>query len=296
MSKTPIDVGTEAGRSYCLDLDETSTNIAPVLAYDISTFPLRHIYYGYFKAGRKHFTQRDKPVSLYQIFYTHKGCGRCIIDGREYMLKPGTIALMDFNVGHRYETYGDSWEYEWVNFTDQRVNAYYNIINPEGFTVYDLDENTEIPTLLNDISHSICLLNLKSYLHCTYLVFHLLDAFARLASSQQEQRFPRNHSRITKAMQYIDSHYMEKLTLDTLAEVALLSKYYFTHTFTLQVGISPYKYINSVRLTHARALLDNTTMSIEEIGWQVGYGGAKNFIRAFKKATGHSPNHYRNHE
>lgn len=295
MSKTPIDVGTEAGRSYCLDLDDTSINIAPVLAYDISTLPLRHIYYGYFKAGRKHFTQRDKPVSLYQIFYTHKGCGRCIIDGREYMLKPGTIALMDFKVWHRYETYGDSWEYEWVNFSDQWVGSYQHIINPEGFTVYDLDENTEIPTLFSDISRSIRLLSLKSYLHCAYLVFHLLDAFAQLASSQQEQRLPRSHSRITNAMQYIDSHYAEKLTLDTLAEVAFLSKYYFTRTFTLQVGISPYKYINSVRLTHAKALLDNTALSIEEIGWQVGFGGAKNFIRAFKRATGHSPNDYRNH-
>ena len=123
----------------------------------------------------------------------------------------------------------------------------------------------------------------------------MLDALIQLVSAQQAQRLPHNYSHIRDAIQYIDTHYADKLTINALAEVALLSKYYFIHTFTLQAGISPYRYINGVRLTHAKALLDQTTLSIEEIGWQVGYGGAKNFIRAFKKAIGYSPNDYRKH-
>lgn len=211
MKGMPIDVGTEEGRSHCLDLDSTSVKIAPVLTYDTSALPLQNINYGYFKAGPRHFTQRDKPVPLYQIFYTHSGCGRCIIDRREFFFKPGTIALMDFKIQHRYETYGDSWEYEWVNFYDQWVRDYYNTINPEGFTVYDLDENTEIPALLSELQQSIRLLSRKSYLHCAYLVFHMLDALIQLVSAQQAQRLPHNYSHIRDAIQYIDTHYADNV-------------------------------------------------------------------------------------
>lgn len=294
MAASTIDVGTEEGRSQCLNLDDTSVNISPVLACDTSTLTFQRISYGYFKAGPEHFTQRDKPHGLYQVFHTHKGCGRCIIDGREYILKPGTIALMDFGVCHRYETAGDVWEYEWVNFSSKWVTHFYQIINPDGFIVYDLDNSTELTSVLGEIGACIGVLTLKSYVHCSALVFRLLDAFAQYASSRQVQHLPHNHSRISDVIKYIDDHYAEKLTLESLAEIAYLSKYYFLRTFVAQVGLSPYQYINSVRLTRAKALLDNTTMSVEEIGWAVGYGGAKNFIRSFKNATGQTPKQYRN--
>ena len=86
---------------------------------------------------------------------------------------------------------------------------------------------------------------------------------------------------------------MQRLSLDEIAQMSYLSKYYFARAFRQYMGITPYEYLTSVRLSHAKGLLISSSLSVDEIGYRTGFGGAKNFIRQFRQSMGMTPGEYR---
>lgn len=288
-----LEIGPEAGRTYNLDLKDGSINCTPMLIRSTESLPIPEYSYGYFLAGPQHYTQRGSACRLYQVFITHKGKGRFLMDGKEYIAGPNTIALLDLQQPHRYETAGDLWEYEWVNFRGSSCGHYNGMINPDGFTIYDLQEDLTLMSLMQDIRASVTHIGLMEFVQTGTRILCLLDAFCSFVAHHQQLHLPNCHENVMSTVQYIDEHYMEKLTLDMLADMAFLSKYYFTRAFSRYKGMTPYKYLSTVRLSHARQLLLTTSLTIDEIGWRVGYGGSKNLIRAFSLATGTTPAQYR---
>lgn len=292
-NESPVTLKHEKGRTYCLDLAKDSINVTPMLDYPVQSLPIYNMTYGYFKAGSQHYTQRSLSLQLYQVFITHKGAGRFIIDKKEYTMPAGSIAFLNLGTPHRYETKGDLWEYEWVNFWGYGLDAYYSTINPEGFAIYDLNGDQTIPSLMKEIYEGTFLVSLKSYMHMGFKILQLLDELSQFVANIQ-QRSSSHQCNLSAAIRYADENYMNSITIQDLADAASLSKYYFIRAFNRQIGITPYKYINSIRLSKAKQLLISTNMTVDEIGWSVGYEGAQNLIHAFKQATGTTPNQYRN--
>ena len=113
-----ISLVREAGLTYNLDLRENSVNCEVQLDAQRRNFVMSDSCYGYYYAGPQHFTQRiDNACLRHQVFLTHSGRGRILLDGQEYIAEPDTVALLNLAHDHRYETLGDHWDYEWVNFT-----------------------------------------------------------------------------------------------------------------------------------------------------------------------------------
>lgn len=289
-----FNLSSEAGRTYRLDLLEGSVNYSLSLGSKESYLPISDSCYGYYYSGPQHFTQRmDNACHRYQIFITHSGRGRFLIDGQEYIAAPDTIAFLNLAHAHRYETLGDHWDYEWVNFTAPFCEYYDSQINPTGFTIYDLHGNTRFPELMHDIRMNILHSGIHEAMQVSVRTLELLDALCSMANAYQHQQLPDCYENVLATIEYIDDHYMENITLEQLSELAHLSKFYYTRVFTSYKGITPYKYLTNVRLNHARSLILSTPLSIDKIGWQVGYGGSRNLIRAFKQATGVTPDKYR---
>lgn len=92
---------------------------------------------------------------------------------------------------------------------------------------------------------------------------------------------------------YIDEHYKENLTLDTLASLSNVSKYYLVHAFTAEYDISPINYMISRRVEEAKHLLKNHDYSLALISHTVGFSSPSYFSQTFKRLTGMSPNEYR---
>ena len=68
---------------------------------------------------------------------------------------------------------------------------------------------------------------------------------------------------------------------------------YFRKLFKSFYGISPLKYINNLKITHAKELLASGMYSVTEAALQSGYIDMSYFSREFKKASGNSPKYYR---
>lgn len=98
---------------------------------------------------------------------------------------------------------------------------------------------------------------------------------------------------IYKAMDYIKRHYMQKLTLEEVAEHVFFSPPYFSRIFKNEMGITFNKYLNKVRIANSKQLLNDKDMSLADISEAVGFHDQSHFSKMFKSITETSPKKYR---
>jgi len=98
---------------------------------------------------------------------------------------------------------------------------------------------------------------------------------------------------VAKVIGYMNAHYADPLTLDTLAEVAGLSKRSLIRHFKNTTGTPPMRYLQAVRIAKARTLLTNEDVTVTEVAIRVGFNDPAYFATLFKRYTGLSPSHYR---
>ena len=97
----------------------------------------------------------------------------------------------------------------------------------------------------------------------------------------------------SRARRFIDFNYQDEITLESLAAIAGLNKYYFAHAFTKYYGQSPMSYLNQKRITTSQELLVSTDMTVAAIASQCGFSSQSYFSQSFKKSCGQTPAEYR---
>ncbi len=99
---------------------------------------------------------------------------------------------------------------------------------------------------------------------------------------------------IRKATEYIDTHFQESLTLESLAQLSGLTPNYFSSLFRKMSGIKLWDYISSRRIEAAMQLLKSeSNLNIIEIASKCGFNNTANFNKTFKKMVGITPGEYR---
>ena len=98
---------------------------------------------------------------------------------------------------------------------------------------------------------------------------------------------------VRDCINYVDFHYMEALSLESLAARFAVNKNYLSNRFHKEVGMTLTDYINQTRIHRAVRLLEKTPLPLQEIAEQCGFSDANYFTRIFKKVNGMSPNEYR---
>lgn len=98
---------------------------------------------------------------------------------------------------------------------------------------------------------------------------------------------------VRKAVHTIRVKYEEPLSLEDLARVAVMSKFYFLRTFRGVTGVTPVRFLSAVRIHEAKRLLSTTSMSVARVSSQVGYGSLGTFSRRFAECVGLPPSVYR---
>lgn len=93
--------------------------------------------------------------------------------------------------------------------------------------------------------------------------------------------------------EYVDAHYMEDLTLASLADRFFLSYSYLSKSFHKTFSMPFQQYLLMLRMEHALELLKDPSLTIQQIATCVGYENAFNFSRSFKAQYGVSPSHFR---
>lgn len=94
-------------------------------------------------------------------------------------------------------------------------------------------------------------------------------------------------------LEYIDTHYMDNLTLDDIARISGFSKYHFTRLFKRYTSSTFYDYLNLKRTRVVEQYLVESDLSVTEIALSAGFTSIATFNRIFKKYTDCTPTEYR---
>ena len=98
---------------------------------------------------------------------------------------------------------------------------------------------------------------------------------------------------INQSIQYINTHYDQRLTLDAMAGRVFLSPPYFSRIFKEETGETFTAYLNRVRVDRSRELLQHKHLRLADIALLVGFEDQSYFTKVFKKITGMPPLRYR---
>ena len=101
---------------------------------------------------------------------------------------------------------------------------------------------------------------------------------------------------IRRAKFSIETNYMQKFSIQELADDAHLERSYFSTLFKEQVGCSPQQYLIRCRMENAASMLLDQHMRPGEAARAVGYPDEFSFSRAFRKHYGISPSEYKKGE
>lgn len=98
---------------------------------------------------------------------------------------------------------------------------------------------------------------------------------------------------IQQALTYIDQHYAEDISLNTVADAVFLNRDHLSRQFKKEVGVTFSEYLTRCRMEQARRLLDRTSLRISDIALEVGISNMSYFSTVFHKVFGCSPNEAR---
>ncbi len=103
---------------------------------------------------------------------------------------------------------------------------------------------------------------------------------------------PEEHSEgINKACSYMEENYSKNISLDCLSKISGLSKSTLLRSFTKNKGITPYNYLQSIRINHAKKMLENGT-GIMEAAMETGFSDQSHFTNYFHQYIGLTPGSY----
>lgn len=100
-----------------------------------------------------------------------------------------------------------------------------------------------------------------------------------------------NNDKMIKLLKYIDENYMEKLSVDSLAEITGLNSYYLLHLFRERIGLSLHQYIIQTRIKKTKEHFTSEE-DILDIALNSGFYDQSHYIRNFKKHVGITPQKY----
>ena len=112
----------------------------------------------------------------------------------------------------------------------------------------------------------------------------------RHARDDETARIP---EAFVRAKRFVETSYLERITLAGLAALAGLSRQHLCEGFRRHFGVTPVDYAIDLRMRHAAELLGDENLTVTRVAEACGFGDVYHFSKAFKKRTGTSPTAYR---
>ena len=160
------------------------------------------------------------------------------------------------------------------------INCYSKIFNVIENIIYCYYEK--------DIAYE---LELKSLL---FKFFSLLYKNDLIEKHQDKNSLTINTTdKIKLILNYINDHYSEDISINTLAELCEYSQYHFMRFFKKHIGLTCIQYINNLRLEKSSILLTSTNNTIMDISLEVGFDNLSYFNKLFKRKYNLTPKEFR---
>ena len=242
-----------------------------------------------------HSTLHTHPFT--ELFYVIDGNGEFNIQGQRFPVKANDFVIINPQVEHTELSSPD----EPLEYIVLGINGLsFSNLTPvsEGghpFSFFNLrDEQKDILRYLNAMVQEATSQSMSYELVCHNLLEILLIKILR------HQHFDLEVSKQSKATKdisfikhYLETYYHESIQLEDLASMTHLSRFYISHSFKKEIGMSPMEYLIAIRIKESKILLRTTNYSISQVADIVGFTTPTYFSKQFRKSTGISPTDYR---
>jgi len=247
---------------------------------------------------------------FFEFVYVIKGEIFNKIDGKEYLLSPGSLVFVDIGQTHEMNAY-DKTNYvnilikpEWYNGGAERKNLteLFSSVCGEGFNNWTDGSVIKFEEKEKELFDSLIYSMLKEYNSQQYnfekILDHEISTFLitvarKLQFGNKEVSLNSVDSKMTEILQYIEENLSNDLSLDKVAGRFFYNSSYFSRMFKSAVGIKFTDYIQEIKIKKALSLIYDNDYSIDRIVEEVGYVNKKQFYNVFKKKMGTTPGRYK---
>ncbi|MCR5055040.1 MAG: AraC family transcriptional regulator [Lachnospiraceae bacterium] len=237
-----------------------------------------------------------------EIGYCYYGKGRLIIEDRTYHYGDDMFSFIPANIPHvTISEPGNicKWEFLFVDINEFIKNEMktmrletedvIRIINKRG-TIKSLRHHEKMGLIIRGIIEE-CRQEGPYYKesikgHLMALVIEALRLDEEREGAKSKRPLPKY---IREAIDYIDNNFEQDLKISDVAVNCSISESHFRRMFEETMNMSPVEYLNYVRIKRACALMEKEDVSMEEIGFKVGFTTPSTFNRNFKRFTGTTP-------
>lgn len=220
---------------------------------------------------------------------------RCLYcKNNKYNIKCGDIILFNPQDNHAcVQTDNATLDYRGINISKQiMLHFTEEITKKTDFPIF------YTPVVSNDeaIYYLRCLHEMimngtndfKKEEHLLFLLSTLIQNYAQHFESQ----IPECRKEIEKACEFMEKHFYERIYLDQICHHVGLSKSTLLRAFTKSKGITPYRYLETIRINEAKKLLKKGISPVD-VAIQTGFSDQSHFTNYFSSFIGITPNVYR---
>lgn len=259
------------------------------MATSVSLYEFNRVYLGQTlisgNSNNYHPKHFHKNIELHLV---RNGSETANINGKEYHADAGDILYIPSFYFHEFKTDESSNVIVFIPATE----LYNKCCSSSG--------EIDLPIKMEDKSYNKIVFNVvKAFLSIGETVSALtLTGFATMVFGMLTEHYKsdgssslRNSSTIIEILMYIDEHYAEDLTLDTLAQSIGYNKYYVSKLINSYTKMNFPNFLNSVRIQKVINLYDGKT-SFESLAATCGFANICTFYRAFKHIYDKTPKQY----
>ncbi|WP_339183761.1 AraC family transcriptional regulator [Oceanobacillus sp. FSL W7-1293] len=230
----------------------------------------------------------------YVIGFIEEGDRELICQGDEYVIQPGDVLIFNPYDTHSCEQVdGGTLDYRCINVkADVMKKAVFEMKGEEVLPRFkeNVLYKNEVASALKDLHQKMteeeeAFQKEELFL---YLVEELIEINSDLTIPEKELE---SSQKVQEISNYLEKHYAEKISLQALSDLTGWSKYYLLRSFTRQKGISPYSYLETIRVNHAKRLLEQGVKPIE-VAFLTGFSDQSHLTRFFKSMIGLTPKQY----
>ena len=229
-----------------------------------------------------------------ELFFIVGGKGQFLIDDQLYPVDVNTLVMINPNVTHT-EVSLNAQPLEYIVLGIDGIELATSNTSNGQFSILNHYESMEISSCLRNILREMEQKNpgyedvCQAYMEI--LIIRLMRT-TTLAMPAEPQTVSTNRQ-CAAVRRYIDLHFKESLTLEQLAEEGHMNKFYLSHAFKKEYGLSPINYMISKRIDESKYLLAETDLSMSQIAQLLGFSSLSCFSQVFHRTQGTSPKEYR---
>ena len=237
--------------------------------------------------------ERGRILDEYQLLYITKGQGTFHSQSLAHPVpvKAGSLFLLFPEEWHSYRPDPKTgWKEYWIGFKGSQMDTWVanGFFNPRS-PVWQVGLKSDIVALYNDAIETASRQESGFQQRLGGLVAHLMS-LARFYN--RNDAFSEVAEQINLA-KIIISNEFRTITPQDLAQQLFMGYSNFRRVFKEYTGFAPAKYIQEVRLSRVKEALTNTSYTVKQIAYDMGYENEDYFFTAFRRSTGMTPMEYR---